>query len=784
MITGDLNENQLIVNNNRIKNINLKYSFTQLINEPTHFTESSSSLLDVIITCDSDIIHKAYVSEHFLPADIRYHCPIVGILNIEKVKAKSFKRLIWLYEDGDYDRFHEMLNSQDWDTIIQSNHSINDLAQEFTKILTESAKQTIPNKNVTIRKNDPPWMRNNVRKLIRKRKRAHRKAKKRNTPYHWENFRKIRNEVIASVRKAKADYEDKITADINNGDMQSKSWWKKVSNFAGFSNKSTNIPILLSQGVNVTTDDDDKVRCLNDYFTSQTTVNDTNKILPPENRVTAAFLDNIHITPDTVNDILKPPNTSKSCGPDLVNPRLLREASNEISLPLSKIFNKSLSLKQYPNAWKQANVVPIFKKNDPTSVNNYRPVSILSIIGKVMEKCIYKYLNNYMVQNNILTEHQSGFRHNDSTVNQLVLICNEMNKAIDNGKEVRIVFCDISKAFDRVWHKGLLHKLQNIGIQGPLLHWFQSYLENRQQRVVLNNSQSEWTFVQAGVPQGSILGPILFLIYINDIVSEIDINIKLFADDTSLYVTAENVVAQAEDLNRNLRFINTWANTWLVDFNPSKTEQMIISKKTNQINHPIIYLNDVAIQKVENHRHLGVTINQKLHWYDHIQDIKTKAYNRLNIMRKLKFKLKRNVLNNIYLTFIRPILEYADTVWQNIPDYLQVELEQIQLEAARIITGAIKLTSKELLYRETDLIPLSERRKQHRLILFHKMVHKRAPDYDYLNELVPPMVSHTYFTRNNQNLQEIKCRTSSYQNSFLPKTVRDWNLLSAETKKH
>ena len=127
------------------------------------------------------------------------------------------------------------------------------------------------------------------------------------------------------------------------------------------------------------------------------------------------------------------------------------------------------------------------------------------------------------------------------------------------------------------------------------------------------------------------------------------------------------------------------------------------------------------------------------------------------------------------LTFIRPILEYTDTVWQNIPGYLQVELEQI-----RIITGDIKFTSKELLYRETGLIPLSERRKQHRLIFCHKMVHKRAPDY--LNELVPPMVSHTYFTWNNQNLQEIKCRTSSYQNSFLPKTVRDWNLLSAEIK--
>ena len=167
-----------------------------------------------------------------------------------------------------------------------------------------------------------------------------------------------------------------------------------------------------------------------------------------------------------------------------------------------------------------------------------------------------------------------------------MFLCNEINKAVDIGKEIRIVFCDISKAFDRVWHNGLIHKLKNIGIQGDVLLWFKSYLQNRQQRVVINNLQSEWANIKAGVPQGSILGPLLFLIYINDIVLNIDINIKLFADDTTLYVTVENKRDQAEDLNRNLRYINTWAQTWLVDFNPSKTVQMIITKKANQNDHP------------------------------------------------------------------------------------------------------------------------------------------------------------------------------------------------------
>ena len=780
IITGDLNEDQLNPNNIRIKNIIMKYGFEQLIEEPTHYTETNSSLLDIIISSGNNIVKKAYVSEHFLPAITRYHCPIVGLLNVQKPILKTFKRQIWLFNQGDYNTYRESLANVDWDSVIAVNGDINQLTTAFTTLLTEKAKQSIPNKLVTIRKSDPPWINNKIRRLIRKRKRVHRKAKSTNLPNHWANFRKIRNSVIAEIRKVKLQYESKIIDEINNGDPQTQTWWKKISDFAGFQKKKQNIPTLVSNDDNIFTDDEEKASCLNDYFISQTLIDDYDKPLPPQQIMTDAVLENIQITPADVSDVLKSLNVSKSCGPDSVNPRILREASDEICEPLSKIFNISLSTHTFPNAWKLANIVPVFKKNDPSSVKNYRPISLLSIIGKIMERCIYKYLNNYLLDNNILTEHQSGFRPKDSTVNQLVFLCNEINKAVDIGKEIRIVFCDISKAFDRVWHNGLIHKLKNIGIQGDVLLWFKSYLQNRQQRVVINNLQSEWANIKAGVPQGSILGPLLFLIYINDIVLNIDINIKLFADDTTLYVTVENKLDQAEDLNRNLRYINTWAQTWLVDFNPSKTVQMIITKKANQNDHPPIYMNNIEIQKVQSHKHLGVILNEKTNWNEHIREIKSKAYKRINLMRKLKFKLNRKVLTTIYLTFIRPTLEYADIVWQNIPLYLQDELEQIQLEAARIITGAIKLTSRELLYKETGLVTLSERRRHHRLILFHKMVNKRAPQY--LNSLVPPKVSHTYYTRNNLNLQEINCRTSHYQNSFLPKTVHDWNLLSAETK--
>ena len=213
----------------------------------------------------------------------------------------------------------------------------------------------------------------------------------------------------------------------------------------------------------------------------------------------------------------------------------------------------------------------------------------MSNLDKVFERLVFKHLFNHLRDNNILTSFQSGFIPGDSTTNQLTFLYNTFCQALDAGKEVMTVFCGIGKAFDRVWHAGLLHKLRSIGNSGELLKWFSSYLVGRKQRVVLHGVESQWNYIKAGVPQGSILGP-LFLIFINDIVTEIGSSIRLFADDTSPFIIVDNPDVAAEILNADLEKIAKWVESWLVKFNPLKTESLLISRKINKPVHPSLIM--------------------------------------------------------------------------------------------------------------------------------------------------------------------------------------------------
>lgn len=286
--------------------------------------------------------------------------------------------------------------------------------------------------------------------------------------------------------------------------------------------------------------------------------------------------------------------------------------------------------------------------------------------------------------------------------------------------------------------------------------------------------------MQAGVPQGSILGPLLFLIYINDLVVNIDCNIKLFADDTSIYITVENPFSSAALLNSDLEKINDWSKKWLVSFNPSKTECMTISNKIKKPFHPSLIFDDVHLKEVESHKHLGVIFSSNLSWNQHIDEMISKAYARLGQMRKVKFLLDRNCLQKIYFSFIRPALEYADIIWDNLPEYLSRKIENIQLEAARIVTGGNRMASIAFLYRETGWVLLSKRRENHRLVQFFKMFHCKTPEY--LSNILEIQTSKdgTHNTRSNNSIREIFARTKLYYESFFPSTIRLWNTLPNE----
>ena len=250
----------------------------------------------------------------------------------------------------------------------------------------------------------------------------------------------------------------------------------------------------------------------------------------------------------------------------------------------------------------------------------------------------------------------------DSTVNQLIDVYNTFCKALEESKEVRAIFCDISKAFDRVWHKGLLFKLRSVGISGTLLQWLASYLNNRKQRVVLPGATSRWIFTDAVFPQGSILGPFLFLVYINDIVENINSKIRLFTDDTNLFIIVDNPIDAARKLNSDLEAIHQWATKWLVAFNSYKTESLLLSRKHNRPRHPEITMNRSGSWLFQDGAvcYVGITLNGECSWHEHLSEIKSKAWQRINIMRKVKFILDRQSLQAIYFSFIRPLLEYAD----------------------------------------------------------------------------------------------------------------------------
>ena len=279
--------------------------------------------------------------------------------------------------------------------------------------------------------------------------------------------------------------------------------------------------------------------------------------------------------------------------------------------------------------WKLANVTPIFKKGDKQLIKNYRPISLLPICGKILEKIIFKNLYSYLHTNNLITKNQSGFRQGDSTTNQLLYLLDEIHQAFDSTKslEVRTVFLDISKAFDKVWHDGLIFKLEQNGISGNLLKLLQNYLRNRK-RVVQNGSHSDYSSIESGVPQGSVLGPLSFLVYINDLERNIKSNVNFSADDTMLFFIVKHHEISANDLNHDLDIIHRWAHQWKLEFNPDPTKQAIevlFSCKETIPNHPNIMFNGTAVAKKNEQKHLGLVLDSCLSFRKHLNDFFSKA---------------------------------------------------------------------------------------------------------------------------------------------------------------
>jgi len=434
IVAGDLNLN---ANNNstarKITNICRQANLDQIINEPTHFTESSESLIDLIMVSNNERVILSGVGEPFLEQNVRYHCPVFCILNFQKHHIPSFKRRVWKYQEADFLGMKEAFTNTNWNELFSNNTDLS--AINITNHISNSCSSFIPNKIITVRHADPPWFHNGLRTLIRKRKRAYDKAKRSNSIPHWNAYKKLRNETISLLRQSKQAYKENLAANLKSKSLSGADWWKVLKSFITESS-STNIPPL-KIGDKYTQDEFDKAEALNTYFISQTYLDDRNKeppMIPAQD--TNSHLSNIVITTSEVADILLNLETGKACGPDGINNIVLKNCANELSGPLSKLFNQSLQSGVFPNIWKEANVAPIFKKNNPSDPSNYRPISLLSTIGKAMEKVIHKHVFNFFRDKNLLSPLQSGFIPGDSSANELIDIYIQYHDQ-SNGRRIR-----------------------------------------------------------------------------------------------------------------------------------------------------------------------------------------------------------------------------------------------------------------------------------------------------------------------------------------------------------
>ncbi len=451
-----------------------------------------------------------------------------------------------------------------------------------------------------------------------------------------------------------------------------------------------------------------------------------------------------------------------------------------IAKSLSTIFNKSILSGSFPDDMKIAIVSPIYKSDCKSKPTNYRPVSVLSAVAKILEKLISHQLSNYLESNKILVNQQSGFRKKHSTETSLLSVTNEwylnMNKGYLNG----VVFLDLKKAFDCVDHSILLRKLELYGIKGVELNWFKSYLSNRIQRCKIGQTISEPQKIRSGIPQGSNLGPLLFLLYINDLPNCLKYTkANMFADDTNLTTASLNKEELQRRLNSDLELMHNWLLANKLTLNKEKTEYMLIGshqRLSTVETDPILEFGDTKIKRVNHAKSLGIIIDEQLLWKNQIEAISSKVSKGIGVLRRIKNCVPKTTLIKVYNALVLPYFDYCSLVWSNCSDQLISKLQKMQNRAARVITGRSYETPSSEVLRELDWKPLIDHWEKNSLVFMYKAKRNELPEN--LMDLFEIKNNINYNLRSNGNEFTLqKPKTNFMKKSISYNGAKTWNNL-------
>ena len=485
-------------------------------------------------------------------------------------------------------------------------------------------------------------------------------------------------------------------------------------------------------------------------------------------------MNDIAVSKDGVIKLLKGLNLSKALGPDELHPRVLKELATELGPVFAHLIQQSIDTGEIPKEWSLANICPLFKKSDRSHACNYRPVSLTCVPCKLLEHIVCSNIMAHLDEYTLLSDRQHAFRKGHSCETQLTSVINDFAKILDNRGQVDTFILDFEKAFDTPPHELLKSKLFSYGIGGKTLKWIESFLCFRQQRVVVNGVKSDWAPVLSGVPQGTVLGPLLFSLYINDISSDIESEIRLFADDCVCHREIKDE-KDTMKLQRDIDRLGSWARKWDMRFQPVKCNMMQLTRKRIKKIHASYTLEGTNLENVESIKYLGVTITSDLRWNTHVSNVCTKANRTLGFLRRNLYSCPQEVKEAAYKGLVRPVLDYGSSVWDPPGVVLQEELESVQKRATRFVTGDYNYETGSMtgILGQLKWESLKKRRKDNRLILLYKGLKGKASVPT--DDLIPK----TRRCRNQHSMafQTPIVNTDVYKGSFFPQTISDWNAL-------
>lgn len=438
------------------------------------------------------------------------------------------------------------------------------------------------------------------------------------------------------------------------------------------------------------------------------------------------------ILEDEVRAALKKLNPHKATGVDGISAHLLQIVASDVAPSITKLFNDSLTCGQIPTEWKKANVTPIPKTTTSHSISNFRPISVLPIIAKVFESLIHHQLYTYLTSNSLLTSCQSGFHPAHCTQDVLLKTVDDWKISLDNGKHVRTILIDLTKAFDSIDHTLLLRKLSSLGIQRKELNWFSEYLSGRSQRVCIESTYSEWANITKGVPQGSILGPLLFLIFVNDLPDVVTkCSINLYADDTTIYYSDRDPVKVQSVLNTDLDLIANWIKINGLPINVAKTQFMILSRRAMKPENSSIKieLQGTEITKTDTIKYLGLLIDSNLSWKSHTDYVRRKSLAAIACIRRFSRYLPVLTRKILFSSLVLPHLDYCSVVWHSCNSSISQKVEQVQNYGMRVILGKPPLTRSSPLRQQLNWTTLHQRCHSNMLCQVHRCTLKLAPNY-------------------------------------------------------